>query len=134
MTLGRNESFQIQVFQIADAFLVWLAFWFAGQLSDPIRQLLGASKIEEHLISSMNWLLYIAVPFTPLVLEHFNFYNRLRQKTRIAGGWPHTWHVCVFCQTARSTPFNCRTWSNFHLHPNLLPRFIDGKTAKAANA
>ena len=81
MTLGRNESFQIQVFQIADAFLVWLAFWFAGQLSDPIRQLLGASKIEEHLISSMNWLLYIAVPFTPLVLEHFNFYNRLRQKT-----------------------------------------------------
>ena len=29
----------------------------------------------------MNWVLYIAVPFTPLILERFNFYDHLRHKT-----------------------------------------------------
>lgn len=84
MAISRNESFRIQAFQLTDAFLVWLAFWVAGQLSDPIRHLLGMPMMEESLVESMNWVLYIAVPFTPLVLEHFGFYDNLRQKTAAA--------------------------------------------------
>ncbi len=81
MLAGRNESFKIQAFQIADALLVWLAFWIGAHFSNPIREILGVGAIDESLASSMNWVLYIAVPFTPLVLEHFGFYARLRQKT-----------------------------------------------------
>jgi exopolysaccharide biosynthesis polyprenyl glycosylphosphotransferase len=36
--------------------------------------------MEETMIDSMRWMLYIAVPFTPLILERFGFYERLRQK------------------------------------------------------
>lgn len=81
MATSRNESFRIQAFQLTDAFLVWLAFWLGGQASDPIRDLLGMPIMEEGLAESMNWVLYIAVPFTPLVLEQFDFYSHLRQKT-----------------------------------------------------
>jgi exopolysaccharide biosynthesis polyprenyl glycosylphosphotransferase len=81
MLSSRTESFKIQAFQLTDALLVWLAFWLGGHFSDPIRKILGLGAIDENLASSMNWVLYIAVPFTPLVLEHFGFYSRLRQKT-----------------------------------------------------
>ncbi|NJR43568.1 MAG: hypothetical protein HC767_13865 [Akkermansiaceae bacterium] len=80
MLASRNESFKTQVFQLVDALLVWLAFWIGAQFSNPIREILGVGIIDESLLSSMNWVLYIAVPFTPLVLEHFGFYSRLRQK------------------------------------------------------
>jgi exopolysaccharide biosynthesis polyprenyl glycosylphosphotransferase len=35
----------------------------------------------------MNWVLYIAVPFTPLILERFNFYDHLRHKRANAAIW-----------------------------------------------
>lgn len=35
----------------------------------------------------MNWVLYIAVPFTPLILERFNFYDHLRHKTASTSMW-----------------------------------------------
>ena len=81
MATSRNESFRIQAFQLTDALLVWLAFWLGGQASDPVRHLLGLPEMDESLVQSMNWLLYIAVPFTPLALEHFGFYNHPSQKT-----------------------------------------------------
>jgi len=81
MTLSRKESFTTQVYQLGDALLVWLAFWIAGELRDIIRDLAGMSVGGENEITSMSWVLYIAVPFTPLILEKFGFYDRLRQKT-----------------------------------------------------
>ncbi|MES2438924.1 MAG: sugar transferase [Verrucomicrobiota bacterium] len=81
MATSRNESFRIQVFQLTDAFLVWLAFWLSGYAGDPVRHLLGLPLMDESLSDSMNWVLYITVPFTPLVLEHFDFYSHLRLKT-----------------------------------------------------
>lgn len=80
MSTSRQESFLIQFFQLMDALLVWLAFWLAGISSDPIRGLLSIPVQDEGLVKSMNWILYIAVPFTPLVLEHFGFYDHVRQK------------------------------------------------------
>jgi exopolysaccharide biosynthesis polyprenyl glycosylphosphotransferase len=81
MILSRKQLFITQAFQILDALLVWLAFWIGGELRDIIRALLGMHIFDEGLLSSMNWVLYICVPFTPLLLERFGFYERQRQKT-----------------------------------------------------
>ncbi len=76
MAISRRDSFTIQVLQLTDALLVWLAFWLGGFL----RHWLGRVNAGEELLQSMNWALYIAVPFTPLVLEKIGFYDHLRQK------------------------------------------------------
>ena len=72
MAISRKDSFTIQVLQFMDALLVLLAFWLGG----VIRVWLGYSAPDEELLQSMNWVLYIAVPFTPLALERSGFYDR----------------------------------------------------------
>ena len=84
MAISRNESFRTQAFQLTDAVLVLLAFWVGGKIGDPVRMLLGMPVMKENLADSMKWVLYIAIPFTPLILEQFGFYKHLRRKT--AGG------------------------------------------------
>jgi len=79
MSLSRKESFTTQVLQLADAFLVWSAFWCAGEARNFVLYWQDALAGQNE-ISAMSWVLYIAVPFTPLVLERFGFYERIRQK------------------------------------------------------
>jgi exopolysaccharide biosynthesis polyprenyl glycosylphosphotransferase len=81
MTTSRNAAFRIQALQLTDALLVWLAFWLGWETRDSVRDLLGMGVESGTFKESINWVLYIAVPFTPLVLEHFGFYNHLRTKT-----------------------------------------------------
>lgn len=83
MAISRKDSFTIQVLQLTDALLVWFAFWLGG----IARVWLGLVGPDEALLESMNWVLYIAVPFTPLVLERFGFYDRLRHKPASAAMW-----------------------------------------------
>lgn len=80
MATSRKDSFTIQFYLIADALLVWLSFWLAGLLRDPIRVLLNRPAIEQTDLTAIAWVLYIAVPFTPLVLERFGFYEKSRYK------------------------------------------------------
>jgi exopolysaccharide biosynthesis polyprenyl glycosylphosphotransferase len=81
MAISRNESFRIQALQLTDALLVWLAFWIGSEMRDAARIALGMGVEPGEIQYSINWLLYIAVPFTPLVLERFGFYDQLRTKT-----------------------------------------------------
>ncbi len=81
MTTSRNDSFRIQLFQLGDALLVFVAFWLGAETRDWIRHLMDLTVVNEGLTPSIFWVLYIAVPLTPLVLERFGFYTRLRQKT-----------------------------------------------------
>jgi exopolysaccharide biosynthesis polyprenyl glycosylphosphotransferase len=83
MAISRKDSFTLQVLQLTDALLVWFAFWFGG----VVRVWLGIGNTEEELWASMNWVLYIAVPFTPLILERFGFYDHLRHKSTSAAIW-----------------------------------------------
>jgi exopolysaccharide biosynthesis polyprenyl glycosylphosphotransferase len=83
MAISRKDSFTLQALQLTDALLVWFAFWLGGE----VRAWLGIGTEEESLWKSMNWVLYIAVPFTPLVLERFGFYDRLRHKITSAAMW-----------------------------------------------
>ncbi|MEI6604123.1 MAG: sugar transferase [Verrucomicrobiota bacterium] len=81
MTHSRKQSFITQALQLADALLVWLAFLIGGALRDMVRYLLGMDMVDESVLVTMNWILYVCVPFTPLLLERFGFYERMRQKT-----------------------------------------------------
>lgn len=75
MATSRNEAFRIQALQLTDALLVWLSFWIAWEMRDLI--LATGDDARE----SINWVLYIAVPFTPLVLERFGFYDHIRTRS-----------------------------------------------------
>jgi exopolysaccharide biosynthesis polyprenyl glycosylphosphotransferase len=78
--LSRNESFRIQFLQLTDALLVWLSFWAGWEMREVMRMFLNLGTEELDVRHSINWILYIAVPFTPLVLERFGFYDHLRTK------------------------------------------------------
>jgi len=81
MRHSRKQSFTTQAFQLADALLVWLAFLIGGAFRDVVRHVVGMGMGDEDMLASMNWILYICVPFTPLLLDRLGFYERMRQKT-----------------------------------------------------
>jgi exopolysaccharide biosynthesis polyprenyl glycosylphosphotransferase len=83
MAISRKDSFTIQILQLTDALIVWLAFWIAGIL----RSWSGFGTDYESLPGSMNWVLYIAVPFTPLILERFDFYNPGKSRSGGVAAW-----------------------------------------------
>lgn len=62
---------------------MWIAFWLGG----AIRSGLDSGSNDAAALQSMTWVLYIAVPFTPLVLEHLGFYDRLRHKSAGSAMW-----------------------------------------------
>jgi exopolysaccharide biosynthesis polyprenyl glycosylphosphotransferase len=81
MAISRNEAFRIQALQLTDALLVWAAFWLAWETRDLVRIWLDMGLEDRDFRETINWVLYIAVPFTPLVLERFAFYDHLRTKS-----------------------------------------------------
>ena len=81
MISSRSQTFITQAFLILDAVLVYWAFWVGSGLRVMIRDWLGMQAVDEGLLESMNWLLYVCVPFLPLLLERLGFYERMRQKT-----------------------------------------------------
>jgi FlaA1/EpsC-like NDP-sugar epimerase len=80
MATSRHEAFRIQALQLTDALIVWLAFWLAWETRDVVRSMLNMGVENWEARESINWVLYIAVPFTPLMLERFGFYDHLRTK------------------------------------------------------
>jgi len=95
MAASRKDSFTIQVIQIMDAFLVWVAFFLAGEVREVILAWNSQRPAPEDSLGAMAWALYIAVPFTPLVLERFGFYDRLRRKSLRVAAWQLTQGVIV---------------------------------------
>lgn len=80
MPISRHRTFRVQALQLTDALLVWLAFWLAWQARDALRIGFDMGIESSDVRDSINWVLYIAVPFIPLLLEHFGFYDHLRIK------------------------------------------------------
>lgn len=83
MATSRKDSFTLQALQLSDALLVWLAFWIGGLF----RTWAGFGSPNDAVPETMNWVLYIAVPFTPLILERFGFYNNLKFRSGGAAVW-----------------------------------------------
>ncbi len=86
MAISRKDSFTIQVLQLTDASLVLAAFLIGGTLRNAVR-LWADMGIEEEKMAVMHWVLYIAVPFTPLFLERLGYYERLRNKSAGTSVW-----------------------------------------------
>ncbi len=81
----QKNSFTTQVLQITDAVLVWLSFLMASELRGPVRQVLNLDGNDASFDSAIRWILYVAVPFTPILLERFHFYWRGREKSWWSG-------------------------------------------------
>ena len=89
MISSRSKSYSIQVLQIFDAFLVWLAFWLADLLRTPFREVvLGGTEIKGGL-SELFYVLVVIVPLVPIALEGFGFYRDLFSK----GRWKSIWQM-----------------------------------------
>jgi exopolysaccharide biosynthesis polyprenyl glycosylphosphotransferase len=79
--LGRKQELNLQFLQIADGLLMVIAFWgahtlrfFGGDLS-----LFGNKPIGP--FEDFQWLLFVILPFGPIVLELQGFYTNPLQKT-----------------------------------------------------
>jgi exopolysaccharide biosynthesis polyprenyl glycosylphosphotransferase len=79
---GRKESLSIQVLQLVDAALIWLSFWLASLLRNPIRELWGYADLNDPTpLAELTWVMFAMVPCVPIILEIFGFYrNPLRKK------------------------------------------------------
>jgi len=84
MAEGRRENFSAQVLQLIDVLVVWCAFWIALWTRDPVFDLLqsiagafgiGFRKEPMEEIDRFMWMILIAAPFAPIVLERFGFYR-----------------------------------------------------------
>jgi exopolysaccharide biosynthesis polyprenyl glycosylphosphotransferase len=87
MITSRKDSFTVQFLIIADAALVWLAFFCANPLRNFIRDILNLQHLDQANLTDIAWVLYIAVPFTPLVLERFGFYQKSAHKKPDVVSW-----------------------------------------------
>lgn len=76
LSTGKNEQFSLQALQIIDGLIVWGAFTIAS----VVRWKLMATGVEGIGLGPIIWMLYIAVPFTPLLLEFFGFYKDILRK------------------------------------------------------
>ena len=80
MINSRSEALRTQLLQLTDALLIWLAFWIGWAIRGMFLAKTGMGSADESLSESLNWVLYIAVPLTPIVLERLGYYNNLRTK------------------------------------------------------
>lgn len=78
---GAKQLFSIQALQIFDAVLVWISFFVAAAVREPLRSALGMTGGGETGFEGMTWVVFIAVPLTPLLLEKFGHYDRLLSKS-----------------------------------------------------
>jgi len=77
----QQEQFSIQALQLCDAFLVLVSFWIADRSRQFLRPLLGLEEMNQIGLFQIAWLLFIVVPFTPLILELFGFYKNIMRKS-----------------------------------------------------
>ena len=86
---ARHEVFSLQVLQLIDAALVWLGFYLASIVRDPVADWIrphllrfGAEvPLEVQPLSQIGLVLMVVIPTTPLILESFGFYRQSATKT-----------------------------------------------------
>jgi exopolysaccharide biosynthesis polyprenyl glycosylphosphotransferase len=91
MNLSRRDQYSIQALQLLDALVIFLGFWLAVFVRNFTFDLLPAGSLIGRLfnlprppigsVAQVAPILYIVVPFTPLVLEMFGFYQGRTRKS-----------------------------------------------------
>ncbi len=80
--LGRKQEINLQINQILDSCLILFAFWLCHTLRyyNP-NGWFGPIDINIPEFGDFFWLIAIIVPFTPVILEMFGYYEHPLQKT-----------------------------------------------------
>ena len=76
----QRDQFSIQALQLCDALLVYVSFWLADHMRPWLRPFFGLEEAGQIGLIHISWLLFIVVPFTPLILEMFGFYRNMMRK------------------------------------------------------
>ncbi|EDY17875.1 exopolysaccharide biosynthesis polyprenyl glycosylphosphotransferase [Chthoniobacter flavus Ellin428] len=79
--LGRKQELNLQFLQIADGLLMVIAFWLAHTLRFFGTDLFFFNNKPIGPFADFQWLLFVILPFGPIVLEIQGFYSHLLQKT-----------------------------------------------------
>ena len=58
-----------------DAFLVWLAFWVASLLRDPVREAIGLAPMGDLGLGPIMPVMFVVIPLTPIALDWVGFYR-----------------------------------------------------------
>src|SRR5688572_20178584 len=77
--LGRKQELNLQFQQISDGLLMSFAFWLAHTLRFIGGEQFGFDRIAP--FSQYQWLLFVLMPFGPIILELQGFYTHPLQKT-----------------------------------------------------
>ena len=78
--LGRRQELNLQFLQIVDALLLAAAFWFAHSFRF-VGAYMGVFKGEIEEFEAFQWILVVLVPFGPIALENYGFYDHPARKT-----------------------------------------------------
>ena len=79
--LGRKQEINLKVSQLLDLLLLVVAFFLAYNIRAvwyPNFVVFSDDPVPE--INRFRWLLFVIAPFTPLILEHFGYYEHVLQK------------------------------------------------------
>lgn len=80
--LGRKQEINLQINQILDSCLIAIAFWVCHSLRyyNPSGWF-GPADVQIPELLDFFWMMAIVVPFTPVVLEMFGYYEHPLQKS-----------------------------------------------------
>ena len=81
--LGRKQEIDLKLNQFVDGLIIAFAFWLSHKMRFENIGGIWPEDVKIPEFKDFLWLLYITVPFTPLVLELNGYYNNLLQKTVI---------------------------------------------------
>ncbi|MEP6672571.1 MAG: sugar transferase [Chthoniobacter sp.] len=79
--LGRKQELNLQFLQVADGVLMVVAFWIAHTLRFFGADLFVFANKPIGPFSEFQWLLFVILPFGPIVLELQGFYAHSQQKS-----------------------------------------------------
>ena len=81
--LGRKQEIDLKLNQFVDGLIIAFAFWLSHKMRFDNVGGIWPEDVKIPEFKDFLWLLYITVPFTPLVLELNGYYNNPLQKTVI---------------------------------------------------
>jgi exopolysaccharide biosynthesis polyprenyl glycosylphosphotransferase len=87
--IGRKQEFNLQFQQIVDGALLILAFWGAHVIRSSLSVWFDAVW-EIPNFNQFRWVLFVLMPFGPIILEMQGFYSHVLQKTV----WKSTVQLC----------------------------------------
>ena len=79
--LGRKQEINLKLNQITDGLVIVIAFWISHKLRYDNYGGIWPDDVKIPAFKDFIWIMFIIVPFTPLVLEITGYYHHPLQKT-----------------------------------------------------